>query len=377
MIRVGYGATLLARGLRGNGIDGIGTYTRELGHALEAGNHADIVPVTFGQRLPPGNLHGAPVRLPPYGLSALLSTAVHTPFMGSRRLHPYIDVFHATDHLVPRLKHTPVLATVMDTIPLEHPEWLRSPRGRLKAQLWRRMTRQAQHIVTISEHAREKILLHFDLPSERVSAIPLGVQSGFFERLNAAEKQAVRDQYGLPETFLLFIGTLQPRKNVDRLIAAHERLPKDIRRTMPLVVVGRAGWACNQTITRLERRAERGEAFWLSQVPDHALRALMQSATALAFPSLAEGFGLPVIEAFASGLPVITSNTSSLPEVAGDAALLVDPTDIDTIRDAMARLVDDPTLRHELAIRGHERARHYTWEATARSTAELYHSVAQ
>lgn len=377
MIRVAYGATVLGRGLAGDGIDGIGTYTQELARALHRDRLASLTPVTFGLELPPMALPGQDraLALPPYAPQALLSAATTAPFRGARQLRQGADLFHATDHLVPRLSHTPVLATVMDAIPLEHPEWLGSRAGSVKARLWRHMTRHAQHIVTISGHARETILAQFDLPPERVTAIPLGVRPQFFNRLTAAQRHQILERHGLPGSFLLSVGTLQPRKNIDRVIDAHQRLPQAVRHAFPLVIVGRAGWACTHTVERLARLAQTGEAHWLARITDDALQGLMQAATALVFPSLSEGFGLPVLEAFASGLPVITSNTTSLPEVAGDAALLVDPRDTDAIHHALERMLDDAELRQRLGREGRCRARQFRWEATARATADLYRAL--
>lgn len=378
MTRVGFGTTVLARGINGGGIDGIGTYTYELGRAVREQTLASLTPVTFGTPMPENLLPGSgkAFELPRYGAQAALAGALGRPFRGITELERQIDVFHATDHLVPKLRHTPVLATVMDSIPLTHPEWLGSPSARLKARLWRRLTRRAEHIVTISEHSRVEIATHFDLPNERITAIPLGVPSRFFAAVDLSERNHVLAQYGLPSQFVIAVGTLQPRKNIDRLIDAHQGLSANIRREMPLVVIGRAGWACETTIARLRHLSSRREAVWLSHVPDTSLRALMQSATMMVFPSLSEGFGLPALEAFASGLPLIASNRTAIPEVTGEAALLVDTTEVEAIRAAMNKLIEDASLREKLAKAGLERAKQFTWEATARETAELYKRLA-
>ena len=182
-------------------------------------------------------------------------------------------------------------------------------------------------------------------------------------------------RYGLPDKFFLFVGTLQPRKNIARVIEAYRSLPQGIRNEVPLVIVGRAGWQCDEIADALASGNYGTSVFWLRHLPDDDLLAVMKAATALVFPSLYEGFGLPVLEAFAAGTPVITSNGTSLPEVAGDAALLVDPVDIASIAEAMLRLLENPELVNILREKGYVRAREHSWDRTALMTLDVYRRV--
>ena len=225
-------------------------------------------------------------------------------------------------------------------------------------------------MVTISEFSRQEIARWFRLPEERISVIPLGVDETWFEIQGAEILDRVRSTYSLPDHFFLFIGTLQPRKNLDCALAAHQLLPREQRMQFPLVVVGRAGWECGQLIERLQ--ADGAAVRWLRYVPQDDLPAILRLATALVFPSLYEGFGLPVLEAFAAGTPVIASNTTSVPEVAGDAAMLLDPQDPSAWRDAMQALAGDDRLAQHYRARGLARARLFPWEATAAALADLY-----
>lgn len=179
----------------------------------------------------------------------------------------------------------------------------------------------------------------------------------------------------LPERFFLFVGTFQPRKNIDRIIDAHEQLPPHLRKTIPLLIVGQNGWGSDSLVARLKACANGGEVRWLQHVDDMAKRVLMQKAIALVFPSLLEGFGLPVLEGFASQTPVITSNTSSLPEVAGNAAWMVDPYDVNAITEAMATLARDEAVACDLVTKGLERARTFTWDTCATQTEGVYTRV--
>jgi alpha-1,3-rhamnosyl/mannosyltransferase len=183
------------------------------------------------------------------------------------------------------------------------------------------------------------------------------------------------EKYGLEPGFFLFIGTLQPRKNLPRILEAFQSLPDDVRKAHPLIVVGRDGWNNEELIPQLKALEQRGEGRWLSYLPQDEVMALMQSAGALVFASLYEGFGLPVIEAFAARCPVIASNTTSLPEVTGDAAWSVDPTDSASIAAAMQDVLTQADVRAQKIEKGLERAKHYSWQECARKTLAVYEKV--
>jgi glycosyltransferase involved in cell wall biosynthesis len=179
----------------------------------------------------------------------------------------------------------------------------------------------------------------------------------------------VRARYGIVGCYLLYVGTLQPRKNLDRVIEAFARLAGTPAFTdVKLVLAGKRGWLYDDLFAQVKRLGLTGRVIFPGYVADEHLLALLSGAQAFVFPSLYEGFGIPVLEAGACGVPVITSNTSSLPEVAGDAALLVDPHDVDAIAEAMYRLVTDDALRAELARRGLENVKRFSWEKCGRET---------
>jgi alpha-1,3-rhamnosyl/mannosyltransferase len=377
MMRIGLGVTVLARGVAGNGVDGIGTYTRNLGAELARRDDAAVCPVAFGTPIPDGEAFdtGEGVELGRFEWGALRTALLSGEFPGASVLSRRIDLFHSPDHRVPRLRKVPVLATIHDAIPLSHPEWVNPRLRRLKGWFWRHSARWADHIVTVSAYSREQILAHFPISDDRVSVIPNGVNEEWFVSVGEARRRQVLDQLGLSPGFFLTIGTLQPRKNVAGVVRAHSLLPRDVRQAFPLVVVGKVGWQCDEAVRALKALESRGEGVWLAYLPDDVVRALFQSARGLIFPSLAEGFGLPVLEAFASGLPVVTSTTTALPEVAGDAAILVAPRDTAAITGAMARLADDDELVATMRWQGRERARAFTWRRCAEQTVELYRTL--
>ena len=175
--------------------------------------------------------------------------------------------------------------------------------------------------------------------------------------------------------YFIAVGTLQPRKNVARILQAHALLPVDIRKQHPLVVVGQNGWRTDELMLALAQLEANGFGRWLKYVPRQDLFSLLQGAQALVFPSLYEGFGLPVLEGFASGIPVITSNTTSLPEVVGDAAMMVNPLSVEEIAHAMLQMVEQPEMRNALISKGLIQAEKFTWQQTAQRTQEVYRGM--
>jgi alpha-1,3-rhamnosyl/mannosyltransferase len=296
-------------------------------------------------------------------------------FPGTRSLRDAADLFHATDHFTPRLFGISVVATLMDAIPLSHPQWASQRARSLKNWLWKKSGHWADHVITISDFSKAEIVRWFGISEQKISVTPLGVDARYFERVDHANAARHASAMNLPERFFLFVGTFQPRKNIDRIIDAHEALSATLRKTVPLLIVGQSGWGSDSLVARLKAYGASGEVRWLQHVDDLAKRVMMQRATALVFPSLLEGFGLPVLEGFASQTPVITSNSSSLPEVAGDAAWLVDPYDVSAITEAMATLAREEAIGRDMVARGIVRASSFTWDACARQTEAVYARV--
>lgn len=353
-------------------MDGIGHYTKELLDRLALDPVLDLIPFAFGAHavLPDGR---APLALPLFSLASLPSLLFGQSCWGSHKLRPRVDLIHATDHLIPRVKGVPVVATLMDAIPLAHPEWVNYRLKTLTNCLWRKSAHFADHVITISEYSKSDLVHYFGLRAERISVTPLGVDGRWFIKPSAQQLQSVRERYQLPETPLLFVGTLQPRKNVARMIDAHRTLPSAIRKAYPLLIVGRCGWQCDDVMQRL--RGDDAQVRWLKYVPGADLPVLLGCAGALVLASLHEGFGLPVLEAFAAQVPVITSNSTALPEVAGNAALLVDPYDCENIAWAMQKIIEDAALADQLRQAGLKRAHEFTWDKTAQATSAIYRQL--
>ena len=302
-------------------------------------------------------------------------------------------VYHSPYYLMPYRPGVPSVLTVYDLIPLRHPEHS-SVRARLLFRWATRLAlRAARHVIAITETARQDFMSEFRLPPRRITAIPLAAGTQFRPQGNRAVA-ALREKYGLPERFVLYVGSNKPHKNLVGLVAAWSEMiespgfqanqglarPRRLGEA-PLVIAG--AWDERHPEARqLAGELEEPAILWLGPIPEADLPALYAAATVFVFPSLFEGFGLPVIEAMACGTPVICSNVTSLPEVAGDAAILFDPaqrgggTSRASLRSALERVLHDEALQAELREKGLARAAQFSWQDTAARTLALYRRVA-
>jgi alpha-1,3-rhamnosyl/mannosyltransferase len=363
------GTTMIEPGFNGGRLDGIGVYTRALLRYLpEAG--CEVTPFSWPESdTPPSVGLALPQSFGRATLTDLLTPAAH-------RMHMPQDVFHATDYRVVRMD-CPVVATLHDALPIKHPEWC-NPRFRsIKNWLQRKAAQKADHVIAVSHYAIEELVECFGVDERRISVVPNGVDEEWLAPPPAAEVAATLETCGLRPGYFLFVGTLQPRKNVERLLDAYLALPQAVRDERQLVIVGNAGARSEELLRRIAAARQDGAGvIWLNRLTDDAqLRHVYAGAGVFVFVSLYEGFGIPVLEAFASGVPVVTSNLTSLPEVAGGAALEVDPLDPGAIGDAMLALVREPALRARCITAGRARAAQLTWKATARQTAAVYRSL--
>jgi glycosyltransferase involved in cell wall biosynthesis len=243
------------------------------------------------------------------------------------------------------------------------PSSVRHFRPRVKAY-----ARRADLIVAISEATARDVIDYLDVPREKVVVIYQGTT--VLPKAPEDKVKLVRKKYMLDKEYILFVSRLDPRKNLARLFLAFER--SGLSRDFDLVVAGPRGWHMEEMTKTWQSVACKGQIRWLDYIKDDELSALYGGATFLAFPSLLEGFGLPILEAMSVGCPVLTSNVSSMPEVGGNAALYVDPYDIDAMAHGLVTLAVDSALRGRLTDAGFERVKVFTWEKTARQMIEAY-----
>ena len=236
------------------------------------------------------------------------------------------------------------------------------------------LARRAEAIITVSHSARDDLLRTLKLPPEKVHVIYEAAASSFRPVTDRACLDALRRKYDLPEQFLLFVGTLEPRKNLRRLVRALRRIRRNGYR-QPLVLVGADGWKLADLHAEIEHLGLKDAVRFTGYVPAEDLPGLFSLATLFVFPSLYEGFGLPPLEAMACGTPVLTSNSTSLAEICGGGAYLVNPRDEEEMAAALMELLDDEELRRHLGQRGRRRAQQFSWTRAARKTAAVYRHV--
>ncbi|HHS7807689.1 MULTISPECIES: glycosyltransferase family 4 protein [Pseudomonas] len=282
-----------------------------------------------------------------------------------------IDLYHEPS-LWPLAFDGPTVITLHDLTHLHYPET--QPPARLQ-EIERRLAtgvRQAQVILTDSQAIADEAQSCFGLPAERFVVAPLGVAERFHPRDAHTIDPVLKAHAVTAREYFLCVGTLEPRKNLRLALRAHALLPEAVRQRFPLLIVGMAGWQREQFSAELRQALASGHVCLLGYLPDEHLAQLLAGARALIFPSLYEGFGLPVLEAMASGTPVVLTRASAMPEVAGDAGNYIEPDNADGLRDALIRLLDDQVHWQACREAGLQRARLFSWQRCAQATAGAY-----
>jgi glycosyltransferase involved in cell wall biosynthesis len=282
--------------------------------------------------------------------------------------HIEADLVHEPVFVGPLVAPCPVVITIHDLSFIRYPHLFR-PANRLYLTVMTQLSvRRARRLIAVSKHAAGEAERLLGVPREKVDVVYHGVDP-VFRPLPPGEVAAFRRRRELPDRFILFVGTQEPRKNLERLIEAFARIPQGEAK---LVLVGGKGWLYDDLFAKIEALSLRDAVVFPGYVGSEELPLWYNAATAFAYPSLYEGFGMPVTEALACGTPVVTSTSSSLPEAAGGAALLVDPEDVEAIATGLTRILDDDTLREALTERGLAHARTFDWSRTARETVRVY-----
>ena len=311
-------------------------------------------------------------------------TPPHTPLVRipltlSRELrrHP-VDVLHV-QYTAPPLVPCPLVATIHD-LAFEHlPETFKR-RSWMQLRLTVRATaRRAARIITVSNYSRDDIVATYGIAPELITVTPEAAPPHFARVTSGNELKRVRESYGIAKDYILSLCSIQPRKNLVRLIEAYTSL----RQSRPagefpqLVLAGKRAWLDRETIRAAERNSGDRDIVFTGYVPEQELPALYSGAICFVYPSYFEGFGLPVLEAMQCGVPVVAGNRTSLPEVVGDAGALIDPFDERELAAAIARVIDNPDYRAQLCVKGLKRAKLFSWTTAARLTLQVYERAAQ
>jgi len=354
---------------------GIGTYIRNLLRQLARIDHdTDYVLLSS-----PTDLDVA-AQLGPNFRSVLepspnysLREQIHVPWVLHRE-RP--DVFHAPHYVLPPAIRCRSVVTIHDCIHLMFPQYLpnKAAYAYARASMWAAVKRSSR-ILTVSEASKRDILHFFNVAPEKIEVVYNAIDDHFWLTPPEEEVARVRERYQLDHQFVLYVGNIKPHKNLVRLIDAFDELRRTGLEDLKLLIIGDEISKLPALRRAVHRHKLHKHVRFLGFVSDGTLRILYRLASVFVFPSLYEGFGLPPLEAMASGTPVVTSNQSSLPEVTGDAAVLVDPYDVDSLVDGIRRVLTDPALAAELRRRGPERAREFSWAHSVEKTRRVYEAV--
>lgn len=288
------------------------------------------------------------------------------------RKHDF-DIVHDLSQVSPFLFSSPFkkILTIHDLIPILFPETCWFIHVFLQKHVLPLTLKNVDVIITVSKNTKQDVIKYLKFPENKIKVVYLGVNEKFNLLKN---KNDIVKKYGINFPFILYVGTLEPRKNIPTLIKAFYKIKKNGMK-YKLVIVGGKGWKYQEIYETIKKVNLQKEVIFTGYVPDEDLPKLYNAADLFVFPSLYEGFGLPPLEAMACGCPVITSNTSSLPEVIGDAGMMVDPYDVDELAKAMNNVLSDEELREDMIKKGLERVKQFSWEKTAKETKKVYEGI--
>ena len=292
-----------------------------------------------------------------------------------KRRKLYLDIIHSPENasLFVKLRNQKKIITVHDIIPLYFPNtYTKITVFRYKLLLSKTL-KTSDKIITISYNTKQDIIKHFKIPEDKIKVIYLAANEKF-KPLNKNEISKIKQKYNLNYPFILYVGTLEPRKNIPTLLKAFYKLKK-LGIKHKLVITGKKGWKYKHIFETIEKLNLQKDVIFTGYVPDEDLPALYNAADLFVYPSLYEGFGLPPLEAMACGTPVITSNTSSLPEVVGDAGIMVNPYSVDELANKMYEVLTNDGLREELSKKGLERSKLFSWKKCAEEHLKVYEEV--
>ena len=285
-------------------------------------------------------------------------------------------VIHSPGYIAPLAARTPVVLTVYDLIALRHPEWCTAANRLHFRIMLPPSVRKAARVIVPSDATRRELVGVLGCAESKIRVVRPGIREEFAPIRDQGQRETVKRRYGLPAAYILFVGNLEPKKNIGGLVRAFHALKTGGRAEQKLVIAGRLGWKYREIFEAVRRCGLEGEVLFPGFIRAGDLACLYSMADVFVFPSLYEGFGLPPLEAMACGTPVIVSDRGALPEAAGDAALRVDPADAARLAGAMREVLGTAGLRDDLIRKGIERSREFSWRQAAEETERVYEEVA-
>lgn len=356
---------------------GIGVYTYELARRLRSGDGLEFVGNLFnfvGRNDNSAALSGISMpirenRRLPYGIYRRVWNVLPIPYRAMFPEGADLSVFF--NYIVPPRISGKVMTTLHDMTYLRFPETMDAKNRRRLDKGLRYSVERSDRILTVSEFSKRELRELLHIPEERVAVVPNAPSIG----AETADLAHLAERYGLRQPYLLYVGTIEPRKNLTRLIAAFDRLKREAGIPHQLVLAGGKGWQTEEIYLAAQKASHAGDILFTGYVSAPEKNGLYQNAAAFVFPSLYEGFGIPPLEAMTFGCPVICANAASLPEVVGDAAELVEPEDETSIAEGIWKVISDQARRDELTRRGAVQARKYTWDASSEKMAQVCRAV--
>ncbi len=282
-----------------------------------------------------------------------------------------IDLLHSLAFVQPLLRPCLSVVTIHDLSFILFPASFRRLNRLYLSHLTRLSVKEADMVIAVSQNTKRDLVRLFGLDEEKVCVIYHGTNESF-QPIASHPLENFRKRRGLPESFILFVGTMEPRKNLERLLEAFAQVKKDSKLPHKLVIAGPRGWFSEKTLAAAERLGLEDEVLFSGYIPQKELPFWYNAAQAFVYPSLYEGFGLPVMEAMACGVPVITSNTSSLPEVVGEAGVKIDPYSVEELSRALQEVLTNKDLRSALIDKGLAQAKKFSWRKAAQETLAAY-----
>ncbi|WP_336367012.1 glycosyltransferase family 4 protein [Marinobacter sp. C2H3] len=366
-------------------LTGIGRYAYELAKGLQASTAVSELKLFSGTRFVPGLPEPQSASGGGHGLKRLVQTSglameayrLLMPLLRKQALKGYGEfIYHGPNFFLPPFPGRKV-ATFHDLSPFKWSHCFDPAKVRYLQKEFEKTLRTADALITDSEFTRKELAEFSGWPLDRIQAVPLAAGPEFRPR-EEAELRTFLNRYGLEyQGYSLFVGTIEPRKNIDVLLTAYERLPKAVRERWPLILSGYRGWRSDDIHARIKEAERQGWAKYLGFLPADELPLLYSGARLFAFPSMYEGFGLPVLEAMQSGVPVVSSDRASLPEVVGTAALLVDAEDSTALSEAIHVGIEDASERDRMSASGARQAAGFNWRRCSSETISAYETLAR
>lgn len=360
---------------------GIGVYTYELTKRLQVYNDIEIEGNIFNF------LNRNNIKNDINGFDFKKNTCTLFPYGVYRRIWKYVpvkynflfrgnvDIYQFFNFVIPPNISGKVITTIHDLTYILYPDTM-DPSNRIRLEKdMHRTTKRADYIITISESSKNDIIKYLGIDKSKIEVIYPGVDETYKKILSNYEITVVKNKYNINGRYLLYLGTLEPRKNIETIIRAYNCFKKSSKENIKLVLAGKKGWLYDSIFKMVEEYGLKEEVIFTDYIDDGDKAPLYQGAEIFLFPSLYEGFGIPVIEAMASRTPVITSNSSSLPEAAGNAAIITDPLDYKEISSSIERILNDYDLREKMINEGIKQANKFNWDISAEKLKNIYYDL--